>query len=186
MRQKQGMLLCMAALGALAQGAQAASLQECPENLGPAQQVSCLQIENQILQQQLQNAHLHKSIAKLAGNGKGVRHLSLPKVLSTYGTKHIQAVLEWTNAEGKPSGSMLARVGDVIPGGWKVQSIGSGVVVVRNGVETHTLMMSFGVASHGNSGFNMGAAGQSDTAMQSVGTSSGAPVSGAIINRKFP
>ncbi len=184
MQQRIGLAACLMTGFLMQAQAQAAPLGDCPASLGPAQQVSCLQIENQILQQQLQNAQLHKSIAKLAGSGRGSRHLALPTVLSTYGMTHIQAVLEWTDAEGKPSGSLVVHDGDVIPGGWDVASIQSGAVVVRKGSTTHTLLMSFGAASRGNqgnqSGFNIDAASPTG-GLPPVGASgSSAPMNHAI------
>ncbi len=182
MQQRIGLAVCLMT-GFMAQ-AQAAPLVDCPASLGPAQQVSCLQIENQILQQQLQNKQLHKSIAKLSGSGKESRHLSLPTVLSTYGMTHIQAVLEWTDSEGKPSGSLVVHDGDVIPGGWKVASIQSGSVIVQKGAVTHTLLMSFGAASSGNknnqSGFNVGTTSLTGGQPFVGGAASSAPMNHAI------
>ncbi len=180
MQQRIGLAVCLLTGAGFMIQAQAAPLGDCSADLGPAQQVSCLQIENQILQQQLQNKQLHKSIAKLSGSGEESRHLSLPTVLSTYGMTHIQAVLEWTDSEGKPSGSLVVHDGDVIPGGWKVMSIQSGSVVVQKGSTIHTLLMSFGAASSNNntekqSGFNV------NTDSRTVGVSaSNAPMNHVI------
>ncbi len=185
MQKRIGLTACLMTGFLIQAQAQAAPLVDCPASLGPAQQVSCLQIENQILQQQLQNKQLHKSIAKLSGSGKESRHLALPTVLSTYGMTHIQAVLEWTDAEGKPSGSLVVRDGDVIPGGWKVASIQSGSVIVQKGTVTHTLLMSFGATSHSNqgnqSGFNI-----DDTSRTGTLPPTGTPVTNAPMNRAIP
>jgi hypothetical protein len=89
----------------------------------------------------LKNAETRRKLDSI----RDTRGLGLPSVLSTYGVGADRtAVLTWAGASG---GALTVKAGDTVPGGWRVQSIDDGKVVVRSpSGSVSTLLMESGVA----------------------------------------
>ncbi|OIQ69790.1 type IV pilus biogenesis [mine drainage metagenome] len=113
----------------------------CPASLGAAEQISCLQTQNAILEAQIK----HKDLAeKLTGPLKDTRKLDLPVVSSTFGVgEQSWAVLSWAGTGG---GALTVRPGQSVPGGWTVASIDQGRVTLRQGKITHVLLLAGNVS----------------------------------------
>jgi hypothetical protein len=127
----------------------------CPDKLGPAEQIACLQTQNAILQQMIQTKELYK---KLDGDKEKPkqRQLDLPVVLSVFGAEgHVQAVLAYAGSSG---GSLTVSPGDTLPDGWRVASIRNGRVTIARGGESHILLLSGGAPA------------QSETTVAGVGS----------------
>jgi len=112
--------------------------------LTPAEKIQCFQAENAVLEAALKNAETKRKL-DITGTGD-VRNLGMPSVLATYGVGTSRtAVLSWSEGSG---GALVVQVGDTIPGGWKVQSIGDGKVIVRSPAGTlSTLLLDSGVVA---------------------------------------
>lgn len=122
----------------------------CPASLGVAEQIACLQganavlkAQNALLQEQVQRKELVK---KMEGDGAQSRALGLPDVMAIFGAgERIHATLAWTDAKGQ-GGALTVSPGDVIPGGWRVEHIGNGRVMIRKGAASHVLLLASGEA----------------------------------------
>ena len=126
----------------------AARAGSCPDSLGAAQQVVCLQQRNAVLQQRLSNAQIAQSLAKLGG-GALSRNLGMPSVSAIFGEgADLRAMLTWTDATGEESGSLQVHAGDKLPGGLTVAAVLPGRVVLRDGARTHVLLMAGGSAGN--------------------------------------
>lgn len=114
-----------------------------------AQQMSCLKVENLLLQERLENASILKNLHKMndAPSVKHTQKLGFPFVVSTYGMgKHLSAVLLWMR-HGESMGKMIVQKGDSIPGGWRVFGIQNGTVTIeKNGIK-EVLLLNIGKSS---------------------------------------
>lgn len=113
----------------------------CSPKMGPAEQIACLQTQNAVLKELIQNRELYKKLDDHAEK-KTSRHLPLPLVLSIFGVgQKVQAVLSYA---GQGGGSLTVTVGDELPDGWRVQSIGNGRVQIAKGRLSHILLLANG------------------------------------------
>lgn len=127
-----------------------------------AQRMACLKMENAILDEQLKQAVLRKEIARQSHSDVSSRKLSLPLVMATYGVgDKMTAVLVWMR-KNKAIGQLTAHMGSRVPGGWVVNRIKNGTVVLQKGSEIKTLLLSSGDASNqsisipgSHAGFNL-------------------------------
>lgn len=113
----------------------------CPSTLSNAEQLTCLQAQNDILAQELSVAKKQKALGKVTQTAGPSRALPLPEVLAVYGVGEnpMTAILGW------PSGqSLQVRLGDRLPGGFVVSSVSDGTVTVRKSGVTHVLLMNGG------------------------------------------
>ena len=138
----------------------------CPSALSNAEQLTCLQAQNDILAQELSVAKKRKALDKVTQTAGPSRVLPLPEVLAVYGVGQnpMTAILGW------PSGqSLQVRLGDRLPGGFVVSSVSDGTVTVRKGGLTHVLLMNGGPggSESGTSGNHSGSG-----VMQSLPTKS--------------
>lgn len=113
--------------------------------LTPAEQIQCFQADNAVMEAALKNAETRRKLDSV----RDTRGLGLPSVLSTYGVGSDRtAVLTWAGASG---GALTVKAGDTVPGGWRVQSIDDGKVVVRSpSGSVSTLLLDSGVAGASN------------------------------------
>ena len=126
----------------------------CPSSLGTAQQVVCLQEQNAVLQQQLSNAQIAQSLAKLNGGSLG-RNLGLPSVSAIFGRAgKLRAMLTWLDADGNAAGSLDVSAGATLPGGLAVVKVLPGRVVLSDGHHTHVLLMAGGGGNGSRSAVN--------------------------------
>lgn len=132
-----GVLCCASAL---------AHTQECPSSLGVAQQVVCLQERAAVLQQRLSNAQIEQTLSKLNGSATTARGLGLPAVAAIIGRgEHLRAMLAWQGVDGSSAGSLEVTAGDVLPGGYTVEKILPGRVVLADANhQRHVLLMNGG------------------------------------------
>jgi hypothetical protein len=113
--------------------------------LTPAEQIQCFQADNAVMEAALKNAETRRKLDAM----HDTRGLGLPSVLSTYGVGADRtAVLTWAGASG---GALTVKAGDTVPGGWRVQSINDGKVVVRSpSGSVSTLLLESGVTGASN------------------------------------
>lgn len=118
-----------------------AATSTCSPKMGPAEQIACLQTQNAVLKEMIQNRDLYK---KLDDGEKSAskRNLPLPLVMSIFGSGHkVQAVLSYV---GQGGGALTVSVGDDLPDGWKVDQIGNGRVRIVKGRVSHILLLANG------------------------------------------
>lgn len=105
-----------------------------------AEQIACLQAQNAALKIRIE----HKDLADRLAAKVDTRALGLPSVQATYGVGGaLKALLTWS---GHGGGTLVAGVGETVPGGWVIDSIESGKVVIRNGSTRSTLLLANGVS----------------------------------------
>jgi type IV pilus biogenesis protein PilP len=143
---KRAFILCALTTvnAALFTGASASvfSVPDCNLVANVAQRLTCIAADKAVATNQYGLDKALQSIASLSAKKHGVRKLGMPNVASTYGIgKDLTAVLSWKNGN-----SLTVKNGDLLPDGWRVTNISTGLVTLsRNG--THHILLMRGASA---------------------------------------
>lgn len=114
------------------------SVPDCNGITNAAQRLSCIASDKAIAASQLGlDTTLHHISMVSSSKKTEVRKLGVPNVASTYGIgDDLTAVLAWDNGN-----SLTVKKGYVLPDGWRVTQIETGLVTITKNGQHHILLM---------------------------------------------